>query len=589
MPLSIFGSCEQKGPDGPFLLPSRRAIADLSLAPLWRLLAVVLLAAPWLLPNHYEPFTSMQSDAWMGLWFVGAAAYAVGRRASIDVPLPVAVLTLCALIPGIQWAAGVLPYSGQAWLGCWYMTAAALAFLVGTNWTRHHVVEMGDVLFLAIGGAAIVSVGINLAQWLMLVDTEEIATWVMLGSPLRAVSNLNQPNQTGTFLAWGIAAMLWGRHRGAIRPSLTLLGAGWMMVGMVLTQSRTSVLEVGAITALLFLHHRHSGLSRRFAGAFALLAIGFATIFFSWSFINTWLGWDTTSMYERLHGEPRPTQWLMLLKGALLSPWTGYGWGQVVPAQLALATTPPVLDHMIFAQSHNIFLDLVLWTGFPFGLLLSGLLIAFAYRVFFRARADWAFPFQVLLMAFAVHSLLEYPFQYAYFLLPAAMAAGAVSTALPAGRTVWRTSRVPAAVLLLLVAGLGALLLRDAFRLESAWRSIRLQTANILVSEEQKRIPTLPTLSHMEDVLHGVGYEVQPKASDAELARLIHVAGVFPSGANLFNVAATMGLRGDDADCVAWLRKIMALAPQDQQLTLVNRWKALVKAHPELERITPPF
>jgi len=589
MPLSIFRFCEQKGPDGPFLLPSRRAIADLSLAPLWRLLAVVLLAAPWLLPNHYEPFTSQQSDSWMGLWFLGAAAYVIGRCSSIKVPLPAAVLATCALTPGIQLLGGVLPFSGQAWLGGWYMTATALAFALGANWTGYRVVEMGDVLFLAIGGAAIVSVGINLAQWLILIDTEEIATWVMLGSPMRAVSNLNQPNQTGTFLAWGIAAMLWGRYRGAIRPGLVLLGAGWMMVGMVLTQSRTSVLEVGAITGLLFLHHRHVGMSQRFAGRFALLAVGFAAVFFSWSFINTQLGWNTTSMYDRLHDEPRPTQWLMLLKGAMLSPWTGYGWGQVVPAQLALSSTPPVLDHMIFAQSHNIFLDLVLWTGFPLGLLLSGLLIAFACRLFLHVRTDWAFPFQVLLMAFAVHSLLEYPFQYAYFLLPAAMAAGAVNTAMPAGRTVWRTGRLPAAVLVLLVAGVGAMILRDTFRLESAWRSIRLQTANIFLSEEQKRIPALPMLSHMEDVLHGVGYKVQTNASDAELARLIHVAGVFPSGVNLFNVAATMALRGEDADCVAWLRKIMALAPQDQQLTLANRWKALVKAHPELARIAPPF
>lgn len=411
----------------------------------------------------------------------------------------------------------------------------------------------------------------------------------MLGTPMRAVSNLNQPNQTGTFLAWGIAAMLWGRYRNAIRPSVVLLGVGWMMVGMVLTQSRTSVLEVGAITGLLFLHHRQIGISRRFVVAFALLAVGFAAIFFSWSFINTWLGWDTSSMYDRLHGEPRPTQWLMLLKGALLSPWVGYGWNQVVPAQLALASTPPALDHMIFAQSHNIFLDLVLWTGFPLGLLLSALLLMAAYRLLLQVCTAWAFPFQVLLLAFAVHSLLEYPFQYAYFLLPAAMAAGAVSTALPTGSTVWRTGRTPAVLLLLVVAGVGALLLRDAFRLESGWRAIRLQTANIVVSEEQKRIPALPMLSHMEDVLRGVSYQVQPQASDAELARLIHVAGVFPSGANLFNVAATMALRGEDADCVAWLRKIMALVPQEQQRTMVARWKALVEAHPELVRIQPPF
>lgn len=423
----------------------------------------------------------------------------------------------------------------------------------------------------------------------MLPIDEPLATWLMLGSPMRAVSNLNQPNQTGTFLAWGMAAMLWGRYRGAIRPGVALLACGWMMTGMVLTQSRTSVLEVAAITGLLFLHRRHIGLSRRFAIAFALLAIAFAALFFSWSFINTWLGWDTSSMYDRLHGEPRPTQWLMLFKGALLSPWTGYGWGQVVPAQLALASTPPALDHMIFAQSHNIFLDLVLWAGFPIGLLLSALLLVFAHRIFLRVRTPWAFPFQVLLMAFAVHSLLEYPFQYAYFLLPAAMAAGAVSTALPAGGTVWRTGRLPAALLVLAVAGVGALLLRDAFRLESAWRSIRLQAANIAVSEEQKRIPELPMLSHMEDVLRGVSYQVQPQASDAELARLIHVAGVFPSGANLFNVAATMALRGDDAGCVAWLRKIMALVPLEQRPTMVAKWKALVRAHPALARIEPPF
>lgn len=556
--------------------------------PIWFLFASCILASVWLLPNHYEPWTSWQSDALIGMWVVGATLYRLLDQKKIIWTFPTVFLSFCILISIAQWGGGILFYTGQLYITSWYIGATMLAFIIGQNWSKSNFNELGDLIFVAIAVAAFVSVGLNLGQWLDIVAEDPVATWIMLGSPMRAVSNLNQPNQTGTLLTWGIAGLLWGRYRGVIRPGFVLMGAAWMMVGMVLTQSRTSVLEVAAVTGLLFLHQYHSGVSRRFAFAFTLLAVGFAAIFFSWSFINTWLGWDTTSMYDRLHGEPRPTQWLMLLQGALLSPWTGYGWGQVVPAQLALESTPPALNHMIFAQSHNIFLDLILWTGFPLGLLLGGILMAFACRLFLRVRTEWAFPFQVLLMAFAVHSMLEYPFQYAYFLLPAALAAGAVSAALSDGRIVWRTGRLPAVVLVLLVGGLGALLLRDAFRLESAWRSIRLQMANIAVSEEQKRIPTLPTLSHMEDVLHGVGYKVQPQASDAELQRLIHVAGVFPSGANLFNVAATMALRGDDVGCVAWLRKITALAPQDQQLTLANRWKVLVKTHPELARITLP-
>jgi hypothetical protein len=144
-------------------------------------------------------------------------------------------------------------------------------------------------------------------------------------------------------------------------------------------------------------------------------------------------------------------------------PWLGVGWGEF---NFAWTLTPfPGRPVAFFDHTHNLPLQLAVELGVPLALLVLGLLGWALYRAWRAARecADPALALTlraafVMVLMMAVHSQLEYPLWYAYFLLPTAFAFGLCLGGAPEpsatapGGTRWL--RVGAA--LLLVGGLVA-------------------------------------------------------------------------------------------------------------------------------------
>jgi O-antigen ligase len=105
-------------------------------------------------------------------------------------------------------------------------------------------------------------------------------------------------------------------------------------------------------------------------------------------------------------------------------PWTGVGSGAY---NFAWTLTPfPGRSTAFFDHSHNLLLQLAVEFGLPVALLVLGLLAAslWAGRKALTAADDEhalsARTALFMLAIVAVHSLLEYPLWYAYFLLPTA-------------------------------------------------------------------------------------------------------------------------------------------------------------------------
>lgn len=564
------------------------AYQDISLKPVWILLAGLLLGCAWLLPNHYEPWTAMPSDAWVAAWFFCLLLFTWVVERRLSVSMPCVFFLACSLIPWLQYWLGVLPYSGQAWIGSAYVAGAAVALWLGTVWGAGKRAEIGDAIFLAIGMASIASVGINICQWLSLVEGESMSTWVMAGSPIRAISNLAQPNQTATLLVWGIAAQLWALARNKVREPVVVLATIWLLFGIILTQSRTGILELAALLFLLVWHRKTTGIQRRLIITLAVCVLTASVLMLLWPAINAALGLgDELDTLKRLAGEPRPTQWMMLLRGAALNPWLGYGWNQVVAAQLALEKTPAVLDHMLFAQSHNVFIDLIIWCGFPLGLLLGAALLAFSLKCISQRLDAQMLPFCVVFTAFGIHSLLEYPFQYAYFLFPAMLCLGVLhsSVARKSRRSFTRWAVVP---LIVTYAIVGGAIIVDAFRMEDSWRAVRLRISGIWISEEHARLPEIPMLSHMRQVFIAEKYELRAPMPTQDVEWLKTVVNVLPSSLNMMKLSAALAIQGRLDESRQWQEKICRLAPISQCQTIGQRWKVLEGQFPELAKVPWP-
>jgi hypothetical protein len=108
------------------------------------------------------------------------------------------------------------------------------------------------------------------------------------------------------------------------------------------------------------------------------------------------------------------------------SPWTGTGFGEfnLAWSMTAFANRPTAF----FDHTHNLPLQLMVELGLPHALLVMGLLALALWQGWRRSvnAADDATALAsrtafVLLLLIGLHSMVEYPLWYAYFLLPAAL------------------------------------------------------------------------------------------------------------------------------------------------------------------------
>ena len=117
-----------------------------------------------------------------------------------------------ALVPLFQFGAGLVYYAGDFWIFSGALLGFGLAVASGSMLQRKGT-SVTDAVATGALCASIVSVGIQLWQWLGLSGTSEfsgLGLWLMnLPSGARPFANLAQPNQLSTLLLWGLASVWW--------------------------------------------------------------------------------------------------------------------------------------------------------------------------------------------------------------------------------------------------------------------------------------------------------------------------------------------------------------------------------------------
>lgn len=253
------------------------------------------------------------------------------------------------------------------------------------------------------------------------------------GVPGRAVGNMRQPNHLASLLMWSCVAAVYLGLPGRLKP----FGRAWVLpsilfgliFAVVLSGSRTGVIGV-AILAIW------GGLDRRLprAARFSLLATP-VMLALCWWLVAAWSAssGQALGVESRLaEGAGSPSR-IAILSNALAllkqHPWLGVGWGEFNLAwTMSEFPTRPVA---FFDHCHNLPMQLAVELGLPLSLTVLGLLswsLWRALRMSMQAQdAGQALmrrcAFMLVLMI-GLHSLLEYPLWYAYFLLPTAFAFG---------------------------------------------------------------------------------------------------------------------------------------------------------------------
>ena len=534
----------------------------------WLVVWSLMLAIGWLLPNHYLPWSSFHFDAWSAATFA-MAAVVVTLRSNAPVRwsgLALLVVVLL-LIPWLQLMAGIVVTAGNSWISAAYLLAFLLAILVGARWAASGE-QATDGLFLAIGIGAILSVGLQLHQW---VGLDRLDIWSMGEGSGRPFANFGQPNQLGTFLIWGLLAGAWAYVRGKLGAATVIGYALFLLFGLSLTGSRTAWIAV-VILVVASWAWRDLWPDRRLPWVVTLLSLFFALCVAANRTIGELIGggilYDAASI-DRLTGESRPAIWSFFLQAAAQRPWLGYGWNQVGFAQVEVADHLPAL-HVRFSQSHNLFLDLILWCGIPIGLAVSAFLVVWLARRVLGVRSPEQALLVVVLLVVANHAMLELPLHYAYFLLPAGLVMGILESRQDVRARV--TTR-PWVVLALWAIGIALLVLmvRDYWRVERSYEALRFEWSPIKAPRAVE--PDVVLLTQWRDFFRLVRFEPESGMSEAELQVLENTAAIFPSTGFVQRIAVALAWNDRPHDAARWLRRLCNIAPQANCDALEASWR----------------
>lgn len=360
-----------------------------------------------------------QAVALAGWGLFLAVAAGPWRAARPAWPL-LAALGGVALGVWLAWGPGSLP-SSLALSALGLLGAAAL--MAGGGAAARATVAP-QALFAAFCWGWVVAGGVNLAIAAVQVFAPAWADghWLARsGLPGRAVGNLRQPNHLSSLLMWSALAVVALRQMGQWRPRPAALMFAALMAGVVLTASRTGLVSVLLLAAWGLVDRGLARDVRRLLGA-APLFYGLA-----WAGMWAWahLGGATFGGEARLAetdiSSSRFGIWANTLALIARDPWTGAGFGGF---NLAWSMTPfPGRPTAFFDHAHNLPLHLLAELGLPLGGAVCTLLLMALWRAW-RGGAGPDAPVQRCAAMFAlmigVHSLLEYPLWYAYFLLPLA-------------------------------------------------------------------------------------------------------------------------------------------------------------------------
>lgn len=400
------------------------------------LCAALLCAVPFLQPYHRYPLTAFHSE-WIAIVLgVGVMTVLLGRRAWVAAEVPWAVwspLSLAVLV-FVHGLFGWSPYFGLALAPALYLLWAALLIVAARALVR----EWGSAaVFKAIAAGivagALLSALVGVIQHVRLPTL--LDTLVALTTSSAIFGNLAQANHFASYTTLGLLALAYLHVRGQAGWMALVLAAAPMLFVLGLSGSRAAALYLlAAFSIAAWLHWRIPGPAVRRL----LLIAGLYLIFYFLMQVivdagllrsgarasvtaveRLWTG--SASIYERVR--LWQAAWTMLQA----QPLFGAGWGAFATRHFEMAAgLYPAGGYQLYHHAHNIVLHLLAETGL-IGLACVGAPLLAGLRRGAGATAPLTERWLVLGLAavLVLHSLLEYPLWYAYFLGIAALLLGA--------------------------------------------------------------------------------------------------------------------------------------------------------------------
>jgi len=542
-------------------------------------------STPWLLPTHAAPWPSFYSELLMAVLLLPVAAWVVCiARGRWSVDWLAVGFALAASVPALQAFGGMFSFPGEATLVSLYLIGFALMLLVARRAEEVAPSRLVDALFAGLAIAALCSTGLAIYQWLGLDSLGLMVLEPVIGG--RPGANVGQPNNLSTLLVWGLVAIWWAHSRRQVGGAVVAVAAAFLLLGVMLTQSRTGWLAVGMLGIAAFVGRRVLRTSNQ-APTWVALALWFLALILAFEPLSHFLLHEPAlSLGDQLVAGKRPAIWKMALEASTQRPWLGYGWNQSIQAHVAMAAEFPLRTTV--QNAHNLVLDLMLWNGLPLATLMVGGFGFWSYRVL---RGGLTTERALLLLALSVlllHAMLELPHMYAFFLLPAAVMMGTLGALAPSPAAV-KIPRVAVGLLVLLIAGVLILMFDEYRRIEASGLNALKRAARIAKVAPNVE-PDVKVLRSLQDALLALRTEPRRGMSAEELDSLRRAFTRYPGDAGLLKYALSAALNGR-ANEARWALGILCRLNSIAKCQAAARsWSEVgASGNPEVASIAFPF
>lgn len=314
----------------------------------------------------------------------------------------------------IQFFHGFFVLKQDFFLSVLYINLFFLSIVNGIyfNKNKDEIIKL-TIFFTIIG---FISVLIQILQWFSF----DGFSFILKSSFLRPSANIGQPNNLATLLFISFFSLLYLYYNKIINIYFFLILDIFFVLGIALTQSRTSWVVFFVLLVLSFTRRDLKLLKVIYINAiiflFFLLVLPYKNILFKGAGLT---------LFERAGSDySRLDIWKQIYLAIIDKPTLGYGWNQTSIAQTKTSLKYPL--NLWLEYSHNFFLDLFVWVGIPFGLIIIFLIVRWFFSTFNKIKHTNDLIIFFAIISFFVHCMFEFPFAYAYFLVPIGLFIGIV-------------------------------------------------------------------------------------------------------------------------------------------------------------------
>ncbi len=397
-------------------------------------ISLTLVGLMWVLPflyyHHAYPITTFNQEWGAVVLSLCALPLLVSKRYWLQPELPrIVLLPICLmLLLLVQYLLGKVPSFDQTLLLTMYLLWAALLVMLG-----HRLrVELGlPLVVTALAAFLVVGAELNTLSgiiqhyhWHTFLDSV-----VTVKTAAAVYGNIAQPNHFANYIALGLASIGLLQARGSIRNWQAALLVTPMLFVMVLSGSRSAWFYLIFIAGMSYLWQRRDKVYLPLMKYSLSLLLCFALMHLVVQI--PWLaGVGGVTTLDRMFGEVgsggiRLYLWKESLLIFMHFPFLGSGFGQFAWQHFQLSAELHNMSIVgLYNNAHNLVMQLAAETG------LAGLSILFATLGMWFMQALkvqrtiyhwWGF---CILAVLGIHSLLEYPLWYAYFIGIAAISLG---------------------------------------------------------------------------------------------------------------------------------------------------------------------